>query len=137
MSRAVVLPLVIFDGKCVLCVGGVKWMLERDNGKVMYGAIQQGSAKALYEKHGLDWEKFDTFMVLDAEGAHLRWKGVLAAARLMKFPYNVLGGIGKVVPSVVGDYLYDVLQRHRLAWFGVRDSCYVPSRSDRERFLHD
>ncbi|MBN9247873.1 MAG: DUF393 domain-containing protein, partial [Hyphomicrobium sp.] len=42
-------PLIIFDGLCVLCSGGVQWMLDRDPaGRSQFAVIQDPLPKALY-----------------------------------------------------------------------------------------
>jgi predicted DCC family thiol-disulfide oxidoreductase YuxK len=129
-------PLLIFDGKCVLCSSGVQWMLKRDpDGATRFAAIQEEIPRALYAHYDLDADQFDTFMVLAEGRPHLKWAGALAAARTMPAPWSWLGQAGRLVPAALGDRLYDILQRNRLTWFGRRETCLVPSPADRRRFL--
>ena len=128
-------PLLIFDGLCVLCSSGVAWMLARDPaGPSRFAVIQSPLPRALYAHYHLDTERFDTFMVLSNGVAHVKWQGVLAAARCLPAPWRWLGQLGRIVPSLIGDPLYDILQRNRLAWFGSRDACYAPNVAARARF---
>ena len=70
------LPIVIFDGFCVLCTSGVQWMMRRDpSGSSRFAVIQDPLPRALYRHYGLDAETFDTFMVLSDGIAHTRWAG--------------------------------------------------------------
>jgi len=129
-------PLVIFDGQCVLCSAGVQWMLARDpKGTSRFAAIQQEIPRALYAHYGLDAEAFDTFMVLADGMPHLRWAGALAAARTLPAPWRWLGTLGRCVPRFAGDAVYDWVQRNRLAWFGSRDVCLMPTPQQTARFL--
>lgn len=129
-------PLVIFDGLCVLCSGGVKWMMARDpDGDCRFAAIQSALPRALYAHYGLDADVFDTFMVLDRGRPYTRWAGTLAAARIMPQPWRALGHAGRIVPSFIGNRLYDLVQRNRLSWFGSRDTCLMPDVRTRQRFL--
>jgi predicted DCC family thiol-disulfide oxidoreductase YuxK len=129
-------PFIIFDGHCALCSAGVRWMMLRDpRGDYAFAAVQQPFARAIYERAGLDPDAFDTFMVLIDGRAHLRWEGVLAAARLMPAPWRWLGGAGRIIPDFIGDPIYDFVQRNRLAWFGARDQCFAPDATQRSRFL--
>jgi predicted DCC family thiol-disulfide oxidoreductase YuxK len=129
-------PLLIFDGKCVLCSGSVQWMLDHDpRGQTQFAVIQDALPKALYRHYGLDAEAFDTFMVLKDGEPHLRWAGVLAAARLMPQPWRTLGFAGRAVPDFLGDLIYDWVQRNRLKWFGVRETCRRPDAGQASRFL--
>lgn len=128
-------PLLIFDGHCVLCSRGVEWMLARDpEGTSRFAAIQDPLPQALYRHYGLDAERFDTFMVLADGRPHTRWAGVLAAARSMPKPWSWLGVIGRIVPSLVGDRIYDWVQRNRIAWFGSSEHCFMPDAAQKARF---
>ncbi|MCB1519791.1 MAG: DUF393 domain-containing protein [Hyphomicrobiaceae bacterium] len=131
-------PLVIFDGVCVLCSSGVQWMLRRDpDGATQFAVIQSRVPRALYRHYGLDADRFDTFMVLDAGRASTRWSATLAAARTMRAPWRWLGIVGRIVPDVVGNRLYDIVQRNRFDWFGTRSQCFMPKDGERHRFLVD
>ena len=128
-------PLLIFDGMCVLCSSGVQWMLARDPaGSSRFATIQAPLPRALYRHFGLDAERFDTFMVLSDGIAHVKWQGLLAAARTLPAPWRWLGSAGRIVPSLLGDPLYDFVQRHRLAWFGSRQTCHAPAANSTSRF---
>ena len=129
-------PLVIFDGKCVLCSSGVQWMIARDpRGETRFAAIQESVPRALYVHYGLDPDAFDTFMVLVEGRPYLRWSGVLAAGRQLPGVWKWLAMAGRIVPDFIGDALYDFVQRNRIGWFGARESCLVPDEATRGRFL--
>ena len=129
-------PLVIFDGLCVLCSAGVNWMLARDpRGTSRFAAIQQPLPQALYAHYNLDANTFDTFMVLADGVAYTKWAGVLAAGRTLPAPWRQLATVGRLIPNVIGDPLYDLVQRNRIAWFGSRAACLLPDPAQRARFL--
>ena len=130
-------PLIIFDGMCVLCSSGVQWMLARDpNGTSQFAVIQDPIPKAIYKHYRLDAAAFDTFLVLCDGIAHTKWAGVLAAARTLPQPWRVLSRLGRAVPRPIGDWIYDIVQRNRLRWFGSRQTCHLPEPSQRARFLN-
>jgi predicted DCC family thiol-disulfide oxidoreductase YuxK len=129
-------PLLVFDGLCVLCSTGVQWMLARDpDGTSRFAVIQSPIARALYRHYGLDADRFDTFMVLSGGIAHVKWQGVLAAARSLPIPWRWLGMAGRMVPSALGDPCYDLVQRNRIRWFGGRTTCFAPMSRLKPRFL--
>lgn len=129
-------PLIVFDGLCVLCSSGVQFMLRRDpNGSSRFAAIQDPVPQALYRHYGLDAGRFDTFMVLSDGVPHVKWQGVLAAARTMPAPWRWLAGMGRLVPNVIGDRVYDWVQRNRIGWFGARETCFLPGTAASTRFL--
>lgn len=129
-------PLIIFDGLCVLCSTGVQWMLDRDPaGQSRFAVIQDTLPAALYRHYNLDAEAFDTFMVLSNGLPCTKWAGVMAAAQTMPQPWRGLGFAGRIIPDVIGDRIYDWVQRNRLSWFGSRDACRRPSAAETSRFL--
>ena len=129
-------PLIIFDGLCVLCSSGVQWMLDHDPaGQSQFAVIQDPLPKALYAHYNLDADAFDTFMVLRDGVPFLRWAGVMAAAQTMPQPWRGLGFMGRMIPSFIGDRVYDWVQRNRLNWFGKRTACRRPNAGERPRFL--
>lgn len=129
-------PLVIFDGMCVLCSRGVQWMLRRDpEGASRFAVIQDPLPRALYRHYGLDPDRFETFMVLADGRPHTRWAGVVAAGRTLPGAWRVLAAAANLVPAAIGDRVYDVVQRNRLAWFGNRETCYRCDAKTAERML--
>ncbi len=129
-------PLVIFDGECVLCSGGVQWMIARDpRGETKFAAIQEPVPRALYAHYDLDADAFDTFMVLMEGRPYLRWRGICAAGRLLPAPWSWLGALGRIVPDFIGNRIYDLVQRNRIGWFGARSTCFIPDSTMRRRFL--
>lgn len=111
-------------------------MLDRDpRGNTRFAVIQDPLAQAIYRHYGLDAEAFDTFMVLRNGLPYTRWAGVLAAAQTLPQPWQALGTAGHIVPDVVGDRIYDWVQRNRLMWFGERASCRRPEAGETSRFL--
>lgn len=129
-------PIVIFDGLCVLCSSGVAWMLRHDpRGGSRFAVIQDPLPRALYRHYGLNAETFDTFMVLRDGLSFTKWAGVLAAARTMPQPWRGLAPLGRIIPSRIGDLIYDWVQRNRIRWFGSRDACRRPTAEEKARFL--
>ena len=129
-------PLLIFDGHCVLCSDGVSRMLARDpHGTTRFAAIQTPIPRALYRHYDLDPDRFDTFMVLADGKPYVRWAGTLAAARTMPAPWSWLGTLGHIVPDAIGDRLYDWVQPNRFRWFGAREACFKPDATQSHRFL--
>lgn len=131
-------PIVVFDGHCVLCSRGVQWMLSRDpDGLTRFAAIQSSIARRLYRHYGLDPDTFDTFMVIDSGLPQTKWRGVLAAARTLPAPWRQLAALGGLVPTRLGDWIYDIVQRNRIGWFGARETCFVPDAKQKRRLLED
>ena len=111
-------------------------MLRHDRkGMCRFAVVQDPVPQALYKHYDLDAKSFTTFMVLQDGMPHTKWRGLLAAAKLMGGVWRALGHVGALLPPPLGNWIYDVVQNNRLNWFGSRDSCYMASDAERQRFL--
>jgi predicted DCC family thiol-disulfide oxidoreductase YuxK len=43
--------------------------------------------------------------------------------------------VGRLLPRAARDWLYEIIARNRLRWFGIRASCFRPDPSQADRFL--
>lgn len=129
------LPVIIFDGKCVLCLGFVQAVMKADRRKrLRLLAAQTPLGEALYRHFDLRYGDFETYVLLEAGGVRVKSDAALRIFSILGLPWSLMM-IGYVLPRLWRDALYDFVARHRVAWFGVRETCYVPNASDAERFV--
>jgi predicted DCC family thiol-disulfide oxidoreductase YuxK len=128
-------PIVLFDGVCNLCNGTVRFLIERDpRARLRFASLQSGFGRALQERHGLDPDALDTFVVVDGEGVHLRSDAILRLLAGLPAPWRGLAWL-RLLPRPLRDALYGVVVRNRYRWFGRRDECLLPTPELRARFL--
>ncbi len=117
--------LVLFDGMCILCSRSIKLILKADRKKKFLFQTLQQSGKS---------ELFETIIVIDKESKYEYFDAILKIG-------NELGGIYKAVfvftliPKKWRYSLYLWIAKNRYKCFGVRESCYLPSKEERERFI--
>jgi predicted DCC family thiol-disulfide oxidoreductase YuxK len=128
--------LVLFDGVCRLCVGGLGFIMPRDpHLRVRFAAMQSPVGQTLLRRHGLPLDDFKSFAVL-ADGRVLqRSDAVIRIARALRQPWPMLGLTLRLLPRPLRDALYDFVARNRYRWFGVRDTCFLPSPEIAARFI--
>ena len=126
---------MVFDGVCVLCSGGVRFLLPRDRaGRFRFAAMQSETGRLLLADHGLDPADPVSFLLL--EGGHARTDSS-ATLRILV----LLGGWWRLatvfyaVPRPLRDAVYRFVARRRYRWFGRRASCFVPTAETAHRFL--
>jgi predicted DCC family thiol-disulfide oxidoreductase YuxK len=127
-------PVIVFDGICVLCNGWVRFLLKHDReGRYRFAAMQTEAGRALLAGHGLDPDDPASFLLVDGERA---WTDSAAIQRVLTGLGGVwrLAGVIAVVPRAVRDPLYRWIARHRYRWFGTT-ACHVPAEEERARFL--
>jgi predicted DCC family thiol-disulfide oxidoreductase YuxK len=128
-------PIFIFDGHCVFCSRWVELVLRYDHaGRYRLVSAQSALGRALYVHYGLDPENLETNVLLIEGVALTKAQGSIRLAMGLGFPWP-LAGILRVLPRRLADALYDCVARNRFRIFGRRETCYVPSAADRDRFI--
>jgi len=128
-------PVVLFDGTCNLCNASVEFVLRRDRAaRFRFAALQSNAAAELLAAAGWRGPRPDSVAVV--EGGRVLWKSsaALAIARGLRWPWPALT-VFALVPRPLRDLVYDFVARRRLCWFGRRETCMVPTKELRGRFL--
>jgi predicted DCC family thiol-disulfide oxidoreductase YuxK len=132
-------PILLFDGVCNLCSKAVHFVLEHEaDPSVRFASLQSDFGKALLAKHGLSHvvaEADPESLVFVEEGrAYERSTGALRLAGHLRAPWR-WGRVLLLVPRFLRDLVYRFIAKHRYRWFGKSDSCLVPTKELRARFL--
>jgi predicted DCC family thiol-disulfide oxidoreductase YuxK len=128
-------PILIFDGKCMLCSGFVQFILRNDRRRrIRLLAAQTPTGTALYGHFGLAPVDYETNILLEDGRAWLKSEGSIRIFERLGFPWSLVA-VGRVLPRPLRDGLYEVIARNRLRWFGARDACFLPDPADADRFI--
>lgn len=127
--------IVIFDGVCNFCNGAVNFIIKRDAKAVfLFSPMQTDLAQKLMEKHKIYNVGVDTFLLIKNDQCFVFSTAALEITKDLSgfwFLFNVL----RVVPSTVRDYIYKVFARNRYTLFGRRETCLIPTKAIRSRFI--
>lgn len=128
-------PLIVFDGICVLCSGFVRMVVRLDRqGRFRFATAQSSFGEALFRKHGLRTDSYETNLVLIDGVAFTRLDSFVAVMSELGWPWRAMKAL-LLLPRPLRDWLYDRVAKNRYALFGRKDSCDIPSPELRERFL--
>ena len=117
--------LVQFDGMCILCSRTVRFILKADlKKKFLFQTLQNSSGN----------ESADTVIVTDHHSSYQYFDAILKIGKELGGFYQSVA-IFKLMPRRWRHSLYLWIARNRFRWFGVRESCYLPSEEEKERFL--
>lgn len=117
--------LVQFDGVCILCSRTVNFILKADKRKkFLFQTLQSSVLK----------EPGDSVIVSDGQTTYSHFDAVLKIGEELGGIYK-LATIFKIIPRKWRHSLYLWIARNRYRWFGVRESCYLASKEDLERFI--
>jgi predicted DCC family thiol-disulfide oxidoreductase YuxK len=128
-------PIIVFDGKCVLCSGFAQFVLRNDRqARFRLLAAQSTLGDALYRHFKLNPLHYETYILLEKGVAYFRSEAAIRILEGLGMPWR-LASLGRLCPRRLRDSLYDFVARNRFRWFGARQTCYVPAPADADRFL--
>jgi predicted DCC family thiol-disulfide oxidoreductase YuxK len=135
-------PILLYDGDCGFCAKSVQFVLNREGRDrslrfaTLQGAVGERARAARPDLVGVD----SVFWVEPAPDGAVRRVLVRSDAALRAMAYlgggwRLLAALGRAVPRVVRDGVYDLVARNRLRLAGGADACLLPSPEQRARFL--
>lgn len=129
-------PIIVFDTDCVLCSGGVAFVLAHERGRrLRFAGAWSAEGLALAERHGFSRLQLDeTFLLITDRGVLTRSDAGLEVLRHMKAPWRWLAML-RLVPRPLRDRVYRFVARRRYRWFGRRENCTIVPASERDRFI--
>ena len=116
--------LLIYDGKCNLCVSFVQAIAQLDQGEnFCYLPMQDQAGLATWQ---IEPESCGAGMVLlEMANPTRKWQGTAAAEQIAEvFPIaNLLVSAYRALPGLkqLGDRAYAQIRDHRYQWFGERE----------------
>jgi predicted DCC family thiol-disulfide oxidoreductase YuxK len=114
--------LILFDGVCVLCSRGCRFVSKRDRrGYFRFVPIQLAEGRPLAEQLGIDPDRPDSFAFVATGQAYVKSEAALRIAR--ELPRWQWTWVFHFIPRVIRDAIYDLVARNRYRWFGRRDAC--------------
>jgi predicted DCC family thiol-disulfide oxidoreductase YuxK len=118
--------LILFDGVCVLCAGGCRFVNRRDRrGYFRYVPIQLAEGRELARQLGIDPDHPQYFgFVVRAQG-YIKSEAALRIAR--ELPWWGWTWVFHLVPRALRDAIYDLVAHRRYRWFGRYETCALPT----------
>ncbi len=135
--------LILYDGVCGLCDRTVQFLLAKDkSAKFKFAPLQGETATRIYKRHHQQKPaQFESILfVKEYQTSHeIILQKSDAAIEIMA----ILGGfwklfaiLGKMIPRMIRDGLYDWIAKNRYHWFGKFDQCRLPLPETKDRFLN-
>nr|WP_258596866.1 DCC1-like thiol-disulfide oxidoreductase family protein [Mesorhizobium sp. AR07] len=127
--------MIVFDGVCVLCSSFVRMVVRLDRqSRFRFATAQSPFGEALFKKHGLRTDSYETNLVLVGGLAFTQLDSLVAVMAELGWPWRA-AKLLLLLPRPLRNWLYDRIAKNRYALFGRKDSCDIPSAELRERFL--
>ena len=119
-------PIMLFDGVCNLCNGGVRFVRANDKrGRIRYEALQSEAGKMLLQRSGRDPDDISSVVLVEKERSYIKSDAVLKIMEYIDLPFPQLGSLLQFVPAFIRDFVYDNVADNRYAFFGRSESCEI------------
>lgn len=127
--------IIFFDGVCGLCNTFADWVIRRDKKNIfLFSPIQGETAKG---RLGPLPENSDEWSIIYSnQNNELKY----ASSAVLDILYELGGGwrilsYFSVLPVSLRDWVYRFIAKRRYRWFKKRDSCRIPTKEERHKFL--
>lgn len=127
--------IILFDGECNLCNRFVDFVIRYDRyDKFKFDSLQSQNSTTLLQESPIDPDKLDTVVLYSQNVFYTRSNAALLILFELGFPFS-LTIILWIVPRFYRDWGYRVVAKNRSNWFGKRDTCRLPTKAERRKFL--
>lgn len=128
--------ILLFDGVCNLCNASVSFVLKRDTKKkFLFASLQSDIAKELLSKHPDYITKLQSIVLLKEAKVYDKSTAALHLAKDLNAAWPLLYYLFIWVPKCIRDAVYSVISKNRYKWFGKQESCSIPTKEQKDRFL--
>ncbi|KAI9107509.1 hypothetical protein K1719_021546 [Acacia pycnantha] len=119
-------PIMLFDGVCNLCNGGVKFVRDNDiNKRIRFEPLQSEGGKMLLRRSGRAPDDISSVVLVEKDRAYIKSEAVLKIMEYIDLPFPQLAFFLQFVPLFLRDFAYDNVANNRYAIFGRSESCEI------------
>jgi predicted DCC family thiol-disulfide oxidoreductase YuxK len=127
--------LLLFDGVCHLCNGGVQFIVKIDpHARIKFTPIQSALGQQLYVRHGLDPAVLPSLLYITPSGAFTSSTAAIEIARTLGGLWSV-AVLFKAIPRPLRDAAYTFVASRRYQWFGKHETCIMPTPALKARLV--
>ncbi|KAF6152745.1 hypothetical protein GIB67_021405 [Kingdonia uniflora] len=117
-------PIMLFDGVCNLCNGGVKFVRDNDRKRnIRFEALQSESGKKLLQRSGRAPDDISSVVLVEKERSYIKSEAVLKIMEYLDLPFPQLALFLQFVPLFLWNFMYDNVADNRYTVFGRSESC--------------
>uniref|UniRef100_A0A5B7BUI4 DCC family protein n=1 Tax=Davidia involucrata TaxID=16924 RepID=A0A5B7BUI4_DAVIN len=119
-------PIMLFDGVCNLCNGGVNIVRDNDrNRRIRFEALQSEAGKKLLRRSGRAPDDISSVVLVEKERSYIKSEAVLKIMEYIDLPFPQLAFFLQFVPLFIRNFAYDNVANNRYTIFGRSDSCEI------------
>jgi predicted DCC family thiol-disulfide oxidoreductase YuxK len=128
-------PILLFDGVCNLCSGSVQFVLKRNRkGNVRFASLQSDFGKEVLQRSNLPHTYLKSLVLIEHGKTYVKSDAALHLAKHLDGFWK-MGTMLLLIPKFIRNPIYDWIARNRYAWFGKKETCWIPEQKWNDRFL--
>ena len=128
--------IILFDGVCNLCNSSVQYVIKHDKKDIFrFVSLQSEVGQKILKHIGISENSLDSIVLYEPGKAYyLKSNAALQVAKSLGgiFTYSTLF---KIIPTSLRDIIYDFIAKNRYKWYGKQESCMLPTKELRDKFL--
>ena len=118
-----------------MCNGTVDFLMVAElKPRLLFSPLQSAYAERMLGKEIT--ERLDSFVLMDESKVYMRSDSAIRVGQYLGGIWR-LGVVFLIVPKGLRDCVYNWVASNRYKWFGVRESCRLPTPQERDRFITD
>jgi len=126
--------IILFDGVCKFCNGSVNFIIKHDDKqKFLFAPLQSEFGSQFLQNHP-ELNNVVSLVLLENEHYFIYSTGVLKIVKQLKWKWKFLY-LFIVVPKPIRDFVYKLVAKNRYRLFGKDETCMVPTKEIKKRFL--
>ena len=128
-------PIILFDGVCNFCNSAVNFTIKRNKkANIKFAPMQSAAGQKLLLQYNLPAADMKSFIFIENGIVYKQSSGALKVCRHLNGLWPLCYGF-IVIPNFLRDGIYNWIAKNRYKWFGIRQSCMIPTPEVKARFL--
>lgn len=128
--------VLFYDGTCNLCDASVQFVLKHEsNHELFFCSLDSRLGQVLMDNHP-ELKDIDAIIIADTDSRtlYVASDAVIQVAQHLRKPWSIVS-LGRLVPICLRETLYRLVAKNRYRIFGTKQSCRLPGKEMRLRFL--
>ena len=127
--------IILFDGVCNFCNYWVNFIIDHDKQNIFkFAALQSEKGRELLDKFELPKDDFDSFILISQNKVYKKSSAAFEIAKQLNGWPKIIIPFG-ILPHSLTDLIYDLVAKNRYKFFGKKDSCRIPTKEEKSKFL--
>ena len=127
-------PVVLFDGVCNFCNTMVNFAIRNDKkARLKFAPLQSAAGQQLKAQYNIP-SSIDTVILIDKGKVYTYGRAAIRICRYLSWPAKMLHAF-IIIPNFICQPVYKWIARNRYKWFGKKETCMIPTKEVKERFL--